>query len=226
MPDQMPRDYLAELTIQFPPTLSIDMKLTALASLVAVPAMAQTHITVNFPGNSGSEYTIRAPANLLACKSNTWNIGGSTYDGVTSCSVNSKAKISVIPFRCGNYTKKTNTDGINECDRCYYGWGEVVNGQIDPFWSQAEADAAKEPLSMYFVPQTISSLKNLRSCLMVSDKGLATLCDNVVRKALSSAGSAATCVKGSKSTPFAKPLSDNDRCAHYKIVNNQVVCQP
>ncbi|KAF0690068.1 Aste57867_18517 [Aphanomyces stellatus] len=201
------------------------MKLSLLA-LMTVSVVAQTaRITVNFPGNSGSEFTVRTPANLPACTSNTWNIGGSTYDGVTSCSVSNKAKISVIPFRCGNYTKTTNADGINECDHCYYGWGRKAQGQIDPFWSQAEADVAKEPLSMYFVPQTISSLKNLRSCLMVSDKGLATLCDSVVRKALGPSTAAAICVKGGKSTPFAKPLSDSDRCARYEVVNSQVVCK-
>ncbi|RQM25286.1 hypothetical protein B5M09_004900, partial [Aphanomyces astaci] len=85
---------------------------------------------------------------------------------------------------------------IYDCDKCYYGWGHTVAGKIDPFLSEVEAASAKQSFSMYFVPQNVTALNNLRSCLMVSDKDLATLCDTAVRSVLSPFGSPATCVKG------------------------------
>ncbi|RHY07854.1 hypothetical protein DYB38_004828 [Aphanomyces astaci] len=93
--------------------------------------------TVNFPGNSGSEYTARTPVNFPPCKSATWNIGGNTYDGVTS--------------------QKANAQGIYDCDKCYYGWGHTVAGKIDPFLSEVEAASAKQSFSMYFVPQNVTA---------------------------------------------------------------------
>ncbi|KAF0690070.1 Aste57867_18519 [Aphanomyces stellatus] len=211
------------------------MKFTSLltSSILASNVLA-TNITIIFPGNSGSEYTFRKPHRLPSCESNTWNIGGNTYDGITTCASapsshygnnTAASTISVIPFRCGKYCAKPNARGITECDRCYYGWGQLVEGKIDPWWSEAEAAKGNETMSKYFVPQTISSLHNLRSCLMVTDKGLSKLCDRVVRKELNPDGAAATCIKDGKSTPFAKPLADNDECAKYVVSNNQVICQ-
>ncbi|KAF0690069.1 Aste57867_18518 [Aphanomyces stellatus] len=209
------------------------MKFTSLlASTVLATSALAVNITIHFPDNS-SEYTFRKPQCLPTCDSDTWTISGNTYDGITTCvptsassnASNKPATISVIPFRCGKYCAKPNARGITECDRCYYGWGQLVEGKIDPWWSEAEAAKGNETMSKYFVPQTISSLHNLRSCLMVTDKGLSKLCDRVVRKELNPDGAAATCIKDGKSTPFAKPLADNDECAKYVVSNNQVVCQ-
>ncbi|ETV84324.1 hypothetical protein H257_03564 [Aphanomyces astaci] len=147
--------------------------------------------TVNFPGNSGSEYTARTPVNFPPCKSATWNIGGNTYDGVTSCSISTAAKTSVIPFWCYSYSQKANAQGTS---------------------TTATTASAKQSFSMYFVPQNVTALNNLRSCLMVSDKDLATLCDTAVRSVLSPFGSPATCVKGTMVTQFSMALSDNDQC--------------